>query len=927
MALDIMASFHRAVRAMVMRARRVQSGHPIPLFMGEMIVGLAKGAHHKYIRRVIIPNKFTKTGRPRYRYFYRTIGGKGLGHHDEMKVGAAFAMKDAGKAGHFEVTHDHGDGHVTIKHDETGTEHKIHKDALASMLHNEHAEVRAKDAENARAKAEKAKARAVKELGEAKQSGSAKQIARAKDEAAKHGHREPEPEKADVSKYRQCSIASTALENALDRAWPNGRDYYPQGDHAIGNAQKEAETTHAVASAIDTAIMSQLQMLRYGESHLDPDELAASDAKLKPINLTLHPSVHMNGSGGKALTEQYSAVVDAAKALVAHLDATPGMERQKAAAQSIADEYGHGLAVIAARAKGDVEPTKPKPGAQGEAKKAEAKSLHVPMKPNDQRADEREKEHEKATTDALKAIEESQVLPEVAKTIARNWIGRQSKGNARNQSDEDTYSMAEELAKTTKVRRDDRPPIIAEMRRIGQAYQDGGSSHDVRRMTHEAYEARQRHRDAVLEHVRKTVGPDTGAYVQGNQSLLGDIALGNIKDTAGLAAAMKTDGASRLAHGQNAIAHTNEQWSRPNALAGYSPPVAPPDRWAHEQAGETGYTAKAKRAAGELAALGHDAGPWNDVHDAAKRHIAVHEEWAGKREKAMAKQKEVQAAKDKIEAERRAKENAEARAARPAGLDDAKLADFAKVAAKASPLPSKAIDTRKMDIAPKPVDVKHLSQFTTKDETRKNLMGIHADGKMAVATDGHRLAMVPTTEKGHIEHAGGKEVERHALDEAEKDGLVYKAPGGNDSFPDYKQIFKKVDKSDASVHSFDAGTLRALAEAAVKRGKTMKAAGHESPVFLRIHRDDQGNVHAYIPDRENDTHKAPDIKVHGKTHKKPNATSLEHGNDTSMQASYLADALKGATGPVTLRIEDPFSPIDIHRGDGERHIVMPMRDN
>ena len=352
MALDIMATFHRAVRNLAKAA----SGHPIPTFMAMLIVGLSKGAHHKYIRRVPT-GKFTTTGRPKYRYFYRTVGGKGLGHHDEMHVGAAFAMKDAGKAGHFEVTHDHGDGHVTIKHDETGTEHKIHKDALASMLHNEHAEVRSKDAENARAKAEKAKARAVKELGEAKQSGSAKQIARAKDEAAKHGHRET----------------------------------------------------------------------------------------------------------------------------------------------------------------------------------AEAKSLHVPMKPADQYAHEREKQHEQATTDALKAIAESRVLPEEAKAIARNWVGRMSKGNQRNDSDMSPSSMGQELATIRKVKREDRPPIISEFDRIGTAFRQG-AAYDVRRMNHEAYEARSRHRDAVLDHVRKTVGPETGAYVQANQSLLGDIAMGNVKDTAGLAA-------------------------------------------------------------------------------------------------------------------------------------------------------------------------------------------------------------------------------------------------------------------------------------------------------------------------------------------------------------------------------------------------------
>ncbi len=155
----------------------------IPDFIGEALYSsLQKAAGHKYIRRV-------PTGNPKrpWRYFYRTVGGKGLGHHEEMVEGASFRLKDAGQEGHFHITQDHGDGYITIKHDETGTEHKVHKDALAAMLHNEHAEVRKQDEATAAAKREKAKAQAAKDLAEAKQSGTPKHVAAAKKRAEKLG--------------------------------------------------------------------------------------------------------------------------------------------------------------------------------------------------------------------------------------------------------------------------------------------------------------------------------------------------------------------------------------------------------------------------------------------------------------------------------------------------------------------------------------------------------------------------------------------------------------------------------------------------------------------------------------------------------------------------------------------------------------------
>lgn len=99
--------------------------------------GLAKGASHKYLRRVTT-GRMTRSGRQVYRYYYRVTGGAGLGHHDELRVGSKLAVKDAGKGGHFEVVDDHGDGLVTIRHDETGRVERLDRGTLAALLLAEH---------------------------------------------------------------------------------------------------------------------------------------------------------------------------------------------------------------------------------------------------------------------------------------------------------------------------------------------------------------------------------------------------------------------------------------------------------------------------------------------------------------------------------------------------------------------------------------------------------------------------------------------------------------------------------------------------------------------------------------------------------------------------------------------------------------------
>ena len=92
--------------------------------------GLVKGATHRYIKRVPTGN----AKRP-WRYFYAVQHGHGVAHEAHMVEGAAFRHE----GGHYHITKDHGDGHVTVRHDETGKEERVSKRELGARLEAHHA--------------------------------------------------------------------------------------------------------------------------------------------------------------------------------------------------------------------------------------------------------------------------------------------------------------------------------------------------------------------------------------------------------------------------------------------------------------------------------------------------------------------------------------------------------------------------------------------------------------------------------------------------------------------------------------------------------------------------------------------------------------------------------------------------------------------
>jgi predicted ABC-type ATPase len=95
---------------------------------------LLKGAGHKYVKR-------TPTGKPKpkYRYYYKVPGRKGLVASDDIKKGAKLKMEHDGKEGHFEIKGRHKKtGKVKLEHDESGKTIHVHENDLQRMVQAHH---------------------------------------------------------------------------------------------------------------------------------------------------------------------------------------------------------------------------------------------------------------------------------------------------------------------------------------------------------------------------------------------------------------------------------------------------------------------------------------------------------------------------------------------------------------------------------------------------------------------------------------------------------------------------------------------------------------------------------------------------------------------------------------------------------------------
>ena len=184
---------------------------PIPRSVYERLLGLSKGAGHKYLKKVpagVDP----RTGKERWRYYYKVTDGQGhvANEDDFVKVGASFRLHDGEQEGHFHVVAVDGD-QVTLKHDESGREVTMSTRELKLRLHREHARAIV-DQRN------KARAARMKEFEQAKKTGSPKQQERAKERAR---------------------AAGAEVEPSAARSMAAGGDTYDEYKEAIDSGDRE----------------------------------------------------------------------------------------------------------------------------------------------------------------------------------------------------------------------------------------------------------------------------------------------------------------------------------------------------------------------------------------------------------------------------------------------------------------------------------------------------------------------------------------------------------------------------------------------------------------------------------------------------------------------------------------------------------------
>ena len=137
----------------------------------ELLSSWRKARGTKYKRKVPYMDK--RTGKRRFRYYYKEHHGGGITKKEAMVEGAAYKLTHKGQIGHFHITKVEGD-QLTIRHDEHGGKLELSKVEFQRLLHIEHGEALGKVAERAEAT-----------LKQAKKDGSPKQIKRAEAEARK----------------------------------------------------------------------------------------------------------------------------------------------------------------------------------------------------------------------------------------------------------------------------------------------------------------------------------------------------------------------------------------------------------------------------------------------------------------------------------------------------------------------------------------------------------------------------------------------------------------------------------------------------------------------------------------------------------------------------------------------------------------------
>ena len=215
-----------------------------------------------------------------------------------------------------------------------------------------------------------------------------------------------------------------------------------------------------------------------------------------------------------------------------------------------------------------------------------------------------------------------------------------------------------------------------------------------------------------------------------------------------------------------------------------------------------------------------------------------------------------------------------------------------------------------------------MAKFASTEESRANLQSYHVKDGHAHATDGHRMASIPVKgdhEDGATYRAHGDAVPKAIENDSAKVAEWHKGWGrGSKSdveFPDYTQV---IPKGHPHVDHVDAGHLKTALR------------------MLKPHM--AGQVpHMRLERKEGKLYATADVG-----HAVVGGVARIHLGDTShpdgtvgVNHKYLSDAVQGSTGTVQIKTgsmkaraeagDHALAPMAVHREDGERHIIMPLR--
>ncbi len=273
----------KAIRAIGARLTPVPIGClELPEAHGDAVFDrLEKAAGHKYIKRVPT-GKTTKTGKPRYRYFYHVAAGGGVGAHEHMVAGASFRAD----GGHWHIEHADGE-RLRVKHDETGESRQMTRGELSQKLQGEHRSALAAHTE-----------RLERERAEVKQFGSAKQKERLGVKEDPPAQTKPAAAKVNEEHVFADDPASNAhLPGSIYRNGEGGKHYVSlkvssrkgrESDEDIGMYGTVGKTVHTVTSREATPEEAERydawkQKRDAAQEHLKANEFGTTN----PVDATL----------------------------------------------------------------------------------------------------------------------------------------------------------------------------------------------------------------------------------------------------------------------------------------------------------------------------------------------------------------------------------------------------------------------------------------------------------------------------------------------------------------------------------------------------------------------------------------------------------------------------------------------------------------